>query len=172
MASILAQLEAALIESIKAATEEMQVQMVIESSEIIDNFSWDWKGRYKGTRSIVETGALRDSLTFTDVNLDENQISYSLTWNPTDPETGAQYASLVHDGAREYFKMKDGTMREYTARPWTFLLTPPEQRDDSQLQTKSGPTAESLPDDYWEACLHSFNVTLKSQLTKKLKVVA
>lgn len=174
MATELAQLRAAVIAAAKIAVGELQVQMALESTDAIDNFQWNWKGMNPDTRNITDTGNLKESLEVSPVTLESNRISFSMKWDPIDVENFPQvshYADIVHDGRKGWFEMKDGSLRDYTARPWTFLLMPPEQRDASRLQTESGPTAVSLPDDAWEACLRSFDMTLKNELAKSVRIV-
>lgn len=174
MATDLSKFRAAVIAAAKVAVSEMQLQMAMESTNAIDSFMWTWKGRIPDTRPITDSGELNRSMELTPIDLNANRISFSLKWDPVDVENFPQvshYADIVHDGRKEWFRMEDGTMRDYTARPWTFLLMPPEQRNASRLKVSSGPSAESLPDDAWEACLTAFNLTLKNQLANSFKVI-
>lgn len=174
MATDLAQFKAAVIAAAKVAVSEMQLQMAIESTDVIDNFQWQWKGKVPDTREITDTRQLNESMELSPVTINGNVLSYKMTWDPIDVENFPQvshYADIVHDGREGWFKMEDGSFRDYTARPWTFLLIPPEQRDVSRLKVSSGPAAESLPDDAWEACLTAFSTTLKSELSKTQRIV-
>jgi hypothetical protein len=172
MAAEIENLRNAILNAAKIALEEMQVQMALESSDIIENFQWEWKGPISGSRPILDTGALRDSLETTPVVLNRNRMGFTLKWDPIDVDAFPRithYASLVHDGATDYFETEDGT-KDYTARPWTFLLMPADQRDESQINTKTGPSPSSLPEDYWQASLQSFRTTFSQQLSRFIKI--
>lgn len=173
MAQELAGFRVAVIAAAQQAMQAMELQMVDESFRAIQDFVWDWKGPISNRRSIINTGALMNSVQIGSVDLQQNSISFSLTWDPVDPDNGDHYAKLVHDGQAGYFEDDEGGdfAKDYTARPWTFLLIPSEQRDDSELNTDSGPTTESLPEDGWEASLEAFQQAFRQQLTGKLKVV-
>ena len=172
MAGLLGGLRAAVIDAAQQAMQAMELQMVDESFRAIQDFEWEWNGPISGERPIIDTGRLMESIELGDVELTQDRITFSLAWDPVDPETNAHYASLVHDGQSGYFEGEEGGdfAKDYTARPWTFLLIPADQRDDSELATDSGPTTESLPEDGWDIALEAFNRSFKQVLSRTMKV--
>ena len=151
--------------------------MVDESFLAIESFQWEWNGPISDQRAIIDTGALMNSIELSGVEMQQNSISFSLRWDPVDPAPNPKrdkhYASVVHDGAAGYFEGEEGGdfAKDYTARPWTFLLIPEEQRDDSAVNTDTGPTTESLPEDGWQAALKALNQSLRQQLSTQFKVI-
>lgn len=174
MAELLGEFRAAVVAAAQQAMAQMQFQMLSEAETAIQDFQWEWNGPISGRRSIIDTGNLMNSVEWSDVELQQNRITFSLSWDPVDPDTGVHYGSLVHDGEAGYFEDDEGGdfAKDYTARPWTFLLIPAEQRDDSRLNTDTGPTPESLPEDGWEASLQAFNRSLRQELSRTMKVIA
>jgi len=173
MAELLGGFRTAVLAAAEQAMQQMQVQMLMEAETAIQDFEWEWNGPISGRRSIIDTGNLMNSVAWSDVEVQQNSITYSLSWDPVDPETGKHYGALVHDGQAGYFEDEDGGdfAKDYTARPWTFLLIPADQRDDSQVNTDTGPTTESLPEDGWEAALQAFSTRLRQELARSMKVV-
>jgi len=171
VAELLSELRSAVIAAATVAMQEMELQMVDESYLAIEGFEWEWNGPVSDQRSIIDTGNLMNSVEIGNVELKQNRITFSLTWDPVDPETGEHYAELVHNGEPAYFEDDDGFPKDYTARPWTFLLIPAEQRDDSQVRTDTGPTPESLPEDGWESALQSFKRAMGRELSRTFKVL-
>ena len=168
--------------------QAMELQMVDESFRAIESFQWEWNGPISDQRAIIDTGALMNSIELGSVESEQNSISFSLRWDPVDPGTdpthgveggqigpqqGKHYASLVHNGQAGYFQGEEGGdfAKDYTARPWTFLLIPAEQRDDSEIYTDTGPATESLPEDGWEAAMKAFDQALRQQLTTQFQVI-
>ncbi len=176
MAALLDGFRAAVVSAAQQAMQAMELQMVDESFRAIQDFEWEWKGPISGDRSIIDTGRLMESIELGDVERKQNSISFSLVWHPIDPEATRvkDYAALVHDGSAGYFEDEEGGdfAKDYNARPWTFLLIPADQRDDSQLNTDIGPSVESLPEDGWEAALEAFNRRLSQELSRTMKVIA
>lgn len=189
MSVLLGEFRTAVLAAAAEAVAKMQYQMMVESEVAIREFQWEWKGPISGDRPIIDTGALMNSIEPSPVEIKGNSITFSLKWDPVDKEKdigetpmrwqvpedqdGFHYASLVHDGKRAYFRLRDGgKRRDYTARPWTFLLMPAEQRDDSQLNTEIGPSVDSLPEDGWEACLKAFSQSFRQELSRTMKVIA
>lgn len=171
MAQLLGKLQAAVIAAATVAMQEMELQMVDESYRAIEEFQWEWNGPVSDQRAIIDTGNLMNSIELGPVERKQNKIEFSLTWDPVDPETGDHYADLVHDGHASYFEdEKTGETREYTARPWTFLMIPADQRDDMEVNTETGPTTESLPEDGWEAALQAFQRSMRQELSRTFKV--
>lgn len=173
MAELLAGLRTAVLNAAQQAMGELQAQMIVESYGAIESFQWNWEGPISDERPIIDTGNLMNSLDPSGIQLKQNSISFSLTWDPVDPETGKHYGELVHDGQAGYFVDDEGGdfAHDYTARPWTFLLIPAEQRDEELLNTDTGPTPESLPEDGWEAGLQAFQRTFAQELSRQFKVV-
>ena len=173
MADLLAELRSAVMNAAQQAMGELQAQMILESYQAIGEFQWEWNGPISGDRPIIDTGNLMNSLEPSAVNVQQNRLSFTLSWDPVDPESGKHYASLVHDGQAGYFGNEEGGdfAKDYTARPWTFLLIPAEQRDDSRINTDTGPTPESLPEDGWEAALKAFQQAFRQQLSTQFKVI-
>ena len=174
MAELLGEFRAAVVAAAQQAMAQMQFQMLAEAETAIQEFRWEWKGPISDRRAIIDTGNLMNSVEWSDVELQQNSITYSLSWDPVDPETGEHYGTLVHDGQAGYFEDDEGGdfAKDYTARPWTFLLIPAEQRDDSSLNTDIGPSTESLPEDGWEASLQAFTRSLRQELSRSMKVTA
>lgn len=175
MSVLLGEFRTAVLAAAAEAVAKMQYQMMVESEVAIQEFEWEWKGPISNERSIIDTGRLMESIEPSKINVQQNSISFSLVWHPIDPEAkrAKDYADLVHDGQEGYFEGEDYDQdKEYTARPWTFLLMPAEQRDDSQLNTEIGPSVDSLPEDGWEACLKAFNDSFRQELSRTMKVIA
>lgn len=173
MAELLEEFRNAVLAAAEQAMQEMELQMVDESFRAIEEFQWEWNGPVSDERAIIDTGNLMRSIELGPVERKQNKIGFSLTWDPVDPETGDHYADLVHNGQIGYFEDEEGGdfAKDYTARPWTFLLIPADQRDDTELNTDTGPTPESLPEDGWEAALQVFNRSLMSGLSRSFRVV-
>jgi len=175
MAELLGGFRTAVLAAAEQAMVQMQFQMLSEAETAIQDFEWEWNGPISNRRSIIGTGRLMNSVEWSDVEVHQNSITFSLVWHPIDPEPTRtkDYADLVHDGQAGYFEDEEGGdfAKDYTARPWTFLLIPADQRDDSQVNTDTGPTTESLPEDGWEAALQAFSTRLRQELARSMKVV-
>jgi hypothetical protein len=174
MAELLGEFRAAVLAAAEQAMGQMQFQMLAEAETAISDFVWEWNGPISGRRSIIDSGNLMRSVEWSDVEVQQNSITFSLSWDPVDPESGKRYGALVHDGQAGYFEGEEGGdfAKDYTARPWTFLLIPADQRDDSDINTDTGPATQSLPEDGWEAALTAFNRSLRQELSRSMKVTA
>lgn len=157
----------------QAGLVDMQEQMLAESYRAIESFKWKWEGRNAPRqREIIDTGNLRDSAKLSPVESKPNQLSFTLSWNPIDPDNGKRYGALVHDGQPDYFyDDEDDVYWDYTARPWTFLMMPAEDRDEERLNTEIGPTPESLPEDGWDAAMYAFKRIFEQELSKRFKLI-
>lgn len=161
-----------MLQAAETAMGEMQAQMALESYKAIEEFEWEWNGPKANERNIMDTGNLMESLTPSEVTVEPNHIRFQLKWDAVDPETGKHYAELVHNGRAEYFYDEEKEVTyDYTARPWTFLLIPADQRDEEQLSTSTGPVPQSLPEDGWEAAVQAFKEALRQQIAKRYKVL-
>lgn len=171
MSGMLGDFRQAVIEAAKEAMQAMQLQMVDESFTAIQDFQWEWKGPISDSRSIIDTGNLMNSIQLGELEVKADSIGYTLTWDPVDPGNGQRYADLVHYGNEEHFETDEDEIKEYTARPWTFLLIPEEDRDEELLNTDISPSVDSLPDDGWKAAMQAFDDAFKRKLSTSMKVI-
>ena len=173
MARYLGVLEKAVMNAAKEALGEVQSQLAIEADDTFREDIWSWYSKGGGDsgsteiRNINDSSDLMNSIQFERPVINGTQITASLKWASSHEE--GPYAEIVHNGRKDYFQ-EDGGERDYAARPWTFLLAPPEQRDSSQLNAIAGSDPDTLPSTRWDAALRRFETELQSNLAQTQQV--
>lgn len=166
-------LRQAVLKAARDGVLELQMSLAEEGTYAISQFQWEWYGPAgPDNRNIVDTEALMRSIKPSAVEVSTSSVTASLEWDPTDPLTGEHYADLVHNGEEGYFwdEESDKTY-DYTARPWTFLLMPSDQRPVEMIGTTKGLDPESLPTDSWDAAFKRFKVTFRNSLATRVRVI-
>lgn len=173
MAKYLGVMEKAVMNAAKEALGAAQMQLAIEADDTFSEEIWSWFSKGGGDsgsteiRNINDTGDLMNSIQIEEPVVKGAHITASLRWDSAHEE--GPYAEIVHNGRRAYFQEEAGE-RDYAARPWTFLLAPPEQRDSSQLNAIAGSDPETLPSTRWDAALRRFETELQSNLAQTQQV--
>jgi hypothetical protein len=95
-------------------------------------------------------------------------------WDPIHEDDDKHYAPLVHNGAKDYFQDdpdEPENTRDYVARPWTFLLAPADQRDETQLNAIAGENPVTKPQTSWDFALRKFDAKFKQYIGTTYKVI-
>lgn len=122
-----------------------------------------------------QSGSLYNSQTPFGPIATTNGILFGFEWSAVH-ESGREYASLVHNGGFNVVNQMDWPKtpkkgRNYSARPWTFLVTPPEQRNLSAIVFRGSVNLETLPSQGWDASYQVFIDSFRTILSSAVKVV-
>ena len=157
----------------KEALKSAQLHLALEAEDVFSEDMWSWFSKGGGDsgqteiRNINDTGDLMNSLQIEEPVINGTHIVASLRWASSHEE--GPYAEIVHNGRKDYFQEEEGE-RDYAARPWTFLLAPPEQRDATQLQAVAGSDPETMESTRWKAAMRRFETELQNKLTQTQQV--
>lgn len=158
--------------SIEKGVEALQKELTVQSGIELSTFSWQWKHEPPFRRTVDGSGApysigtLKESLSISRIKT-KNSIGFSMKWDPVSQRENKQfrYGSLVVTGHPNFFKGEANP--EYSARPFTFLLIPKEQRDIRILKTSIAPDAKSLPETAWHIGMERFKIAFNSSMGLK-----
>jgi hypothetical protein len=161
-----------ILRSVEKGVEALQKEMVVQANIEVSTFSWQWKHEPPLRRTVDGSGApysigtLKESLSVSKIK-GSNSIGFSMKWDPISQREGKQfrYGSLVVTGHPNFFK--GAANPEYSARPFTFLLMPKEQRDVRILKTSIAPDAKSLPETAWHIGMERFKIAFSSSMGMK-----